>query len=220
MPTLIFDFDSTLVCCESLEEIAQEQLRDDAERAARYHDLTARGMAGNVSFHESLRDRLAIARPHRRNLADFASQLPRFWTAGMPALIQELTSAGHDIWIVSGAPVEVLFEGGAILGVPRERIRGVRLRWSMSGECEGIDPADAFSRSKVEGLAGLAETWQRPRVMIGDGATDRAVYESGLVDFFIPFTAHIRRPEVLVDGMPEAGSTERLRELIESYVWQ
>ncbi|MGI9625207.1 MAG: HAD-IB family phosphatase [Longimicrobiales bacterium] len=218
LATIIFDFDSTLVGCESLEEIARHQLKGDENRARQYQELTNAGMAGTMTFNESLRARLEIARPHRSALVRFGQQAPHPWTAGVPDLVGQLMSAGHEVWIVSGAPIEVLIAAGAQLGIPPERIRGVRLKWSATGEFEGVDPDDPFSHSKVLGVSGLEQSWPSPRIMVGDGATDRALYDHGLVNFFIPFTAHVRRPEVLGDGVPEANSVQRLEELIGSYL--
>lgn len=217
MATLIFDFDSTLVTCETLEELVAGQLEGDPSRADRYRAMTEAGMSGGWTFAESLAARLSIAAPGLADIEAFTARLEEVWTEGMPDLVRKLHRRGHEVWIVSGAPLEVVRAAGARLGVPRDRVRGVRLLWDPKGRFLSVDPGDPFARSKVEGLAGLAGAWERPRLMIGDGLTDRAVYDQGLVDHFIPFTAHVRREIILRGDIQEARSTSELETLIESH---
>jgi len=216
--TLAFDFDSTLVRCETLEELVAPQLESDPEAGESYRRMTEAGMAGGWTFHESLTARLTVAAPDRTDLDAFADRLDGLWTEGMPTLVRSLSDEGHEVWIVSGGPLEVLLAAGSRLGVPETRIRGVRLVWSSEGTFLSVDPDDPFSRSKVEGLAELTDVWPRPRIMIGDGQTDRAVFDAGLVDHFIAFTAHVRREVILRSGVPEARSAAELAAVIQSYL--
>ncbi len=217
MATLIFDFDSTLVRCETLEELVADQLRDDPSRSDRYRAMTEAGMSGGWTFAESLAARLAVAAPRLADIEAFTDRLEEVWTEGMPDLVFRLLERGHEVWIVSGAPFEVVRAAGVRLGVPQDRIRGVRLLWDDTGGFLSVDPEDSFARSKVEGLAELAAGWGPPSLMIGDGLTDRAVYDQGLVDHFIPFTAHVRREVILGGDIQEARSTAELEKLIESH---
>ena len=171
-------------------------------------------MAGAVTFRDSLEARLALAAPARDDLARFAGRLSEYWTPGAPELLEELSGQGHAVWIVSGAPVELLRDAARALAVPADQVRGVRLDWTESGAFRRITPDDPFSVSKTEGLRGQTEAWGRPRVMVGDGSTDRAVYDAGLVDHFIAFTEHARRPEVLGGDTMEADSMDRLRHIL------
>lgn len=54
---LIFDFDSTMVCLETLDELAKIVLAgapDAAERTAKIAAITERGMNGEIGFEQSL----------------------------------------------------------------------------------------------------------------------------------------------------------------------
>ena len=62
MATVIFDFDSTLIRVESLEEILRPQLEARPHLATAMEEITQRGMEGQISFRDSLEQRLAIAR--------------------------------------------------------------------------------------------------------------------------------------------------------------
>jgi len=120
-------------------------------------------------------------------------------------------------WIVSGGLREILLPTGARLGIPPERVQGVQLLWHDDGTFRGVNPADPFSTSKVDGLRALATAPERPAIGVGDGATDRALLEAGLTDGFIVFTRHERRAAVLVHGDPEASDFGAVQQLVETW---
>ncbi|NAW23635.1 phosphoglycerate dehydrogenase, partial [Salmonella sp. gx-f9] len=62
-PTLIFDFDSTLVDFETLEALADIALTGSADAdaiRAEIASLTDKAMAGTLDFGQALRQRLAL----------------------------------------------------------------------------------------------------------------------------------------------------------------
>lgn len=69
-PTLIFDFDSTLVRIETLEALADIALEghvDAASVRAEVAALTDRAMAGELDFGQALRARLSLLPLTRRD---------------------------------------------------------------------------------------------------------------------------------------------------------
>ena len=210
MGTAVFDFDSTLIPGESLEMALAEALADDPQAQARVEALTQAGMEGRLPFEESLRRRLALARPTRPALERLGQRLTREGTSGAKALVQALTAAGHAVWIVSGAFRDVLLPTARALGVPEEHVHGVRALWRSDGAFDDLDPADSFVRSKVEGVRALNPAWARPAVGIGDGMTDHALWAAGLVDAFVPYVEHTRRDAVMALGLPSAATMEEL----------
>jgi HAD superfamily phosphoserine phosphatase-like hydrolase len=204
--TVIFDFDSVLVPCESLVVVLarSEGLTDEA--FAEIEALTTAGMEGRIPFAESLERRLGLAQPSLGTLMAFAWRLADGPTEGAAALIAQLQGDGHAVWIVSGGFQEMLVEVGGRLGVPAEHIHGVRALWDDDGAFLGLDTQVAFCRSKVEGLEGLKATRSSPAVGVGDGATDLALREAGLVDHFVAYTEHARREPVVAAADAEARS--------------
>ena len=82
---VLFDFDSTLIDCESLDEILADLLVDRPAEAARVRAITDEGMEGRISYCESLRRRLAIAQPARGQVEAFGERAVRHVTPGPPA---------------------------------------------------------------------------------------------------------------------------------------
>jgi phosphoserine phosphatase len=213
--SVIFDFDSTLVPCETLEELCKQALRDDPAGRRELERITDAGMDGSMSFETSLRRRLAIARPGREAVLELGHSLGTRATAGAAALVTDLQAAGHEVWIVSGGFRDLLLAAGGALGIPAARIHGVGCRWAPDGSLEDLEADDGFVISKVEGLSRLAPVWPAPAVGVGDGATDLALREAGFVQHFVAYTEHARRPVVTAGADFEAATMGDLRAILE-----
>lgn len=211
--TVVLDFDSTLIICESLEEIIKKKNRNEKVFKA-IQEITKQGMEGKKSFLSSLQERLSLVSLAREDVLSFGQEVIQLITPGMEKLIQELTEKSIEVWIVSGALREVLLPVGKKLGVPKERLLGVDVLWSFEGKYRGIDDTVPLHRSKWEGVLNLALDWPSPRISIGDGATDYALYEHGCVDYFIAFTQNVRREVMIQKEVPEAKNLLELRHLL------
>lgn len=208
MPTVLFDFDSTLIDCESLDEMLARVLAGRADLEARVRAITVDGMEGRIGFRESVERRLALARPTRAQAEAFGREALGRLTPGMARLVRGLPA---DVWIVSGALLETMLPVAGELGIPAARVVGTEVRWSAAGELLAL----ARCGSKVDAVRGLCGSWPRPRISVGDGMTDYALLESGCVDHFLAFTLHVRRESVLATGVAAADCVERLQYLLE-----
>jgi phosphoserine phosphatase len=204
VPTVLFDFDSTLIDGESLDEMLAQLAPNRADEIA---SVTREGMDGKIPFRESLDRRLAFASLARPQVELFAKRAVSRLTPGMPEFIARLDA---QVWIVSGALREVLLPTAAHLNIPAERVIGARVRWDEQGRLDRV--ADRVE--KVELVRDLAPDWPRPCVAVGDGMSDYALLEAGCVDRFIAFTLHARRRSVVETGAPEARSVRELEYLL------
>ena len=211
MATVIFDFDSTLTSCESLEVILSKKNLTDA-MMQQIMETTNQGMSGTMPFLTSLQKRMHLAPLSRQDFIDFGVEAVKYLTPGIKDLIQDLKKQLIDVWIISGTAREALLPVGKELQIPQENILGVELIWSPSGDYQGIDTSKPMSHSKWEGAQSVAPQWTNPKIAVGDGITDYALYEHKLVDHFIAFTQHVRRQAVLDKGVLEAHSIEELRQ--------
>jgi len=133
--TVVFDFDSTLIDCESLDELLARVLAGQPERITEVAAITVAGMEGRLVFEESLGQRLTIARPTRADVEAFGREAIDRLTPGMEALISGLSA---EVWIVSGALRETVLPAAARLGVPDSRVLATGVAWSESGELERV----------------------------------------------------------------------------------
>ncbi|MDJ0522922.1 MAG: HAD-IB family phosphatase [Planctomycetota bacterium] len=210
MGSVIFDFDSTLVPTESLEDVLSRAQGLSPEDIDAIREITDAGMEGRLSFEDSLRMRLGIAAPTLEDVTAVAHELASNLTGGAEALVRALHDDGHQVWIVSGGLREILEAVGSVLGIPRHRIHGVTCRWSPEGTLDELDPDCGFSVSKVEGLRRLGPAFDRPAVGVGDGATDLALRSAGFVDRFVAYTEHAERAAVVAGADATAGNMTAL----------
>jgi phosphoserine phosphatase len=218
VPTVSLDFDSTIVSCESLEEILRPRLRGRPDLVREIRRVTDLGMAGRIPFAESLARRLAVAEPTRDDVRRFGAAAHRRLTRGMARLHADLRRRRVAVSWVSGALREAALPLARRLGVPARRVHGVRARWGRDGRFLGLSARDPFAVSKALGIRRIAAAWSRPRVGVGDGATDLELWRRGSVDRFVAFTEHARRDAVLVPGVAEAKDVEELRRLLEEWL--
>lgn len=190
MPTIIFDFDSTLVSIESLDEILS--LNVDAETAKQISAITDQGMNGELSFRDSLQQRLEIAKPTQQQIDDFAQTAIDSITPGIAELIQGLQK-DCKVYIVSGGIKRLLDKVAIHLGISTDNVHGASAHWDANGNFISLDNNNPFCTGKIDGVRILAKHWDSPTLCVGDGMTDYALFQANLVDHFIPFTQHQKR---------------------------
>jgi phosphoserine phosphatase len=208
-PTLIFDFDSTLIRGESLELILAAKLKDLPKEQTKIAEITRLGMEGKISFSKSLEKRLRIAAPSKVELEVFGKNAIFHASQNISGLL--LWARNHfDIWILSGGLYESLI--GFAENFSIQHVYAVKLLWTKDNQFLGINKRDAFSKSKVEGARVLAKNWQSPSIMVGDGFTDYQVFQEGLVDHFIAFTQNVRRDFINKYDINEAKNVSELKQ--------
>ncbi|MCA3699304.1 MAG: phosphoglycerate dehydrogenase [Brevundimonas sp.] len=212
-PTLIFDFDSTLVRIETLEALADIALAGHPEAdaiRAEVASLTERAMAGDVAFGEALRTRLKLlplTREHVLALAD------RILDEGTPSVRRNLRFFNENadrIIILSGGFREVIAPIAERLGVRPDRVLCNDLVYDDFGRVTGVDDANPLSRENGKPEVIKAQKLSGPVVMIGDGWTDAEVKLQGAADRFYAFTEIARRERVVEVADAEARSVDEL----------
>jgi len=215
-PTLVFDFDSTLVRIETLEALADIALagRPDAvELRAEVARLTDEAMAGHVAFGEALRrrlDLLPLTQDHVRTLAD------RILEEGTPSVRRNLRffqDNADQIVILSGGFREIIAPIAQRLGVAEDRVLCNDLVYDAEDRVVGVDDDNPLSHAdgKPKVLKALGLTG--PVVMIGDGWTDAEVKTAGAADRFYAFTEIVRREPVVAVADAEVPSIDELLHL-------
>lgn len=217
MPTIIFDFDSTLVSMETLDEILAANV--SSEQAQQIADITAQGMNGELTFAESIQQRLKIARPSLPQINIFAAKAIAAITPGMLELISELQKKA-SVWIVSGGFRELLVQVAAEFHIPENQVRGISAHWNSEGEFISLDESNPFCESKIAGVHQLAKQWESPTICVGDGMTDYALFEANFVDNFIAYTEHQKRSFVSDLNLNAVDNVEQLAEAINQILWR
>lgn len=197
MASILFDFDSTLIRCESLEIILAPRLQQQPALKMTLADICRQGMNGEIPFAESLQRRFALLTPTLSEITHFIQQGADMLTAGMASLIAQLQAAGHEVWIVSGGLETVILPFARLLNIPKSRVLAVAALWDQQGHFIEINNKNGMATHKIAGLSKLAASLEKPVYMVGDGATDYAVFEAGIAQYFVAYAEHAKHPALL-----------------------
>ncbi|MBN8553013.1 MAG: phosphoglycerate dehydrogenase [Caulobacterales bacterium] len=206
LPTLLIDFDSTLVGFETLEALAEVALAGHPDAESRRVDigrLTDEAMEGRLDFHEALTRRLALVEADRRQIQAVAERAVAALAPSVDRNLEALRRNAGRIWIVSAGFTEVIAPVAEAMGLDPSHILANDLVYDAQGRVVGVDTDNplAFEDGKLAAVQALSLSG--PVVMIGDGWGDWRVREAGLADRFWAFTEIVRRDRVVerADGV-------------------
>lgn len=164
---LVMDVDSTLIQDEVIDLIAEHAGCGDAVAA-----VTARAMAGELDFAESLQERVAALAGTPESALDAVRSSIRL-TPGARTLCRTLRSLGYRIALVSGGFEEIVGPLAESLGVHRFRANRLEV---IDGHLTGrVIPPIVDRPGKAAALREFAQEFGFPMsrtVAIGDGAND------------------------------------------------
>lgn len=188
---VIFDCDSTLSAVEGIDELARRAGVFDAVAP-----LTRLAMEGALPLEEVYRKRLELIRPDRAALAWLGAQYVERVVPDARATLAALTQSGKNVHIMSGGLRDAVVALGDYLGVAREQVHAVPVRFAPNGDYVGFAEEAPLARSH-----GKAEQCRRllngeRAALVGDGVTDLEAAEAGV--FVVGFGGVIRR-EALVE---------------------
>ncbi len=218
MRAVLFDFDSTVVTKESLDETIAYALATHPERdrvVREIEEITNLGMEGKLPFTQSVTKRLATISLACTDFEIVGKELKKHITTGMQDVFAELEQSGTRTYIVSGGFRESVAPTARALHVPEERVltnipvfdtHGTfvhplesSLLWTDSGKTAAIQVVRA--RDDIAYA-----------VLVGDGANDLAAYTAGAVDMFVGFGANVVREAVKSKAPMWASSSDELVE--------
>jgi len=218
MSSLVFDFDSTLVSVEGLDELFARSLADSADAAARiaaFGEITDLGMAGAISADESLARRLAVLDADRRMVDAVAAQIREQLSPSVLRHLGFFRERLPRVHVVSGGFEELIQPTLDRLGIPGSHLLAHRFRWDPADRVAGLDPETVMARGgKPAALREIGRS-TGPVWMVGDGATDMEVRDLGLADRFVAFTENRHRDPVVAGADHVARSMDELIALLE-----
>jgi len=203
--SVILDFDSCLCGVESLDTLFAQAIskeHDREERIRAFAEITNLGMDGQLSFSESLTQRLALLPDRPLPLAETIEIMrDALSPSGMNFLRRIRPDCVH---IVSSGFRELI--APALANNPRSRlhqdmpeipIHANSLRLAANGRMLGVAPDNPLL--EVGGKATLAARLKlpRPTLVIGDGRTDYEIVARGAADYFCAYTEFVRRERVI-----------------------
>ncbi|WP_254562983.1 phosphoglycerate dehydrogenase [Dyadobacter diqingensis] len=199
-PHIIIDFDSTFTKVEGLDELAAIALTGHPQRekiVQEIVDLTNKGMNGEMSFAEGLRQRIDLLKANRANIEELISLLRTKVSDSFLRNRQFLTENADYIFIVSSGFKEFIVPIVTELGLRADHVYANEFRFDEEGNIIGIDQDNVLSTDggKIKLLASLK--LEGDVYAIGDGYTDYQIKEAGFANRFYAFTENVERPKVV-----------------------
>ena len=196
----IIDFDSTFTKVEALDVLGEISLigrpdRDDVLNQIRV--ITDRGMAGEISFTESLELRLKLLQAHRDQLPALVETLMGKISDSFRRNQAFLTENAEHIFVVSNGFREFIVPIVTSLGIRPENVFANTFLFDETGRIVGFDRQNPLSANdgKTEVIRGL--NLDGEVYVIGDGYTDYEIKASGVASRFYAFTENVLRPGVV-----------------------
>ena len=196
----VIDFDSTFTQVEALDvlgEISLAEKKDREKRLANLKDLTDRGMGGNLSFRDSLRQRLDLLEARRHHLDPLIENLKKKISTSFMRNPDFFEENREDIYIISNGFKEFIVPIVRELGLKEENVYANTFEFDEEGRITGFDKDNVLSSNngKVEQLKSL--DLKGDVYVIGDGYTDYEIKAAGLANKFYAFTENVERENVL-----------------------
>lgn len=204
---IFFDCDSTLSTIEGIDELAR--LKGKFEEVKQ---MTDAAMEGEVHLQTIYDRRLALLAPTRAEIRDLERLYRENLAVDAVEVIQTLQAARKEIFIVSGGLSAAVRPFGEWLGIPRQNIKAVEVRynylsgqwwdyqqdqWGQRPDVEYLDPEKTpliESQGKADVVRELLKARRGRSMLVGDGMSDIAARPA--VDWVVGFGGVVIRQKV------------------------
>ena len=198
--SLIIDFDSTIIDLETLEFLASFSLQGNnqkhniIQKVSHYTDLA---MNGEITFQESLEIRLKLMKVHKKHINQTIKVLNDKIDTSFLNNIDFFKKYMDCTYIISGGFKSIIEPVLLSLVNLDWNIFANELKFNQEDYVVGVNQGNplAFSKGKVELIKDL--NLKNDIIVIGDGYTDYEIKKHGLAKYFLAYTAHAKRINVI-----------------------
>lgn len=176
--TFVFDFDSTVIALEALDEYFFFLMRLHPNQALqeRFAHITELGMTGQMPFSQSLRMRvdfiIATGQANRTTLAEFVKELHSSVTPSFSRNKEFFITNAAQIFIISGGFKEMIVPVAKKLGIREDHIFANEFLYDSQGYITDYDASLLTVRDEGKAEQLQALNLDGDIIVIGDGMTD------------------------------------------------
>jgi len=196
----IIDFDSTFIQTEALDELAALSLSgaDNQEQVTeQIKAITASGMAGDITFDQSLSQRLALLGANKKQVQKLTVFLQKKISPSIKQNKDFFKAQAENIFIISGGFKEIIWPIVKPFGLKAENIFANDFVYDSSDQVIGADKNNFLAQDKGK-IKQLAELRLPGKIyVLGDGYTDYEMKGLGVAHVFVAFVENIRRKKVV-----------------------
>jgi len=198
----IFDFDSTFTQVEALDVLADIALKgpDKSKKLALIANLTEKGMSGEISFSQSLSQRMEVLSGTKNDVDALIKRLKSKVSKSIEINRAFFKTYSQNILIVSSGFKDFIEPVVADYGIPANQVYANTFTWSKDGNITGFDTNNVLSKDGGKPALVRKLKLKSPTIVIGDGYTDFEIKKSGLADLFIAYTENVTRPSVIKEA--------------------
>ncbi len=196
----IIDFDSTFTKVEALDVLGEISLDGKPHRQEaldRIKEVTDLGMDGQLSFRESLEERIKLLDAHRDNLPVLVTRLTTQVSKSFKRNKEFLKTYAEQIFILSNGFKDFIIPIVGKYGIPAKNVFANDFEYNEGGKIIGFDRENILSSNggKPKQIAKL--NLKGEVFVLGDGYTDYEIKKAGLANKFYAFIENVRRENVL-----------------------
>lgn len=197
---IVIDFDSTFTKVEAFDLLAEISLNghpEAEERKKKIRDITNLGMNGELSFRESLEQRVELLAPNKSHLLQLAEKLKSQVSESFKRNRDFFKKYADNIYVISNGFHMFIDPVVTEFGIKQENILANRFHFDEQGKVIGFDKDNPLSANngKVEQLKRL--NLPGDVYVIGDGYTDYEIKHAGLANKFFAFTENVERENIM-----------------------
>lgn len=195
----VFDFDSTFIMSEGLEELVKISLNknpDKEKKLKEFEKITNDGMNGKLPIASSLELRLKLLNSNKVDLEKLISVLNRKVSPSIKRNKKFFQNNSNRIFILSAGFKEFVAPVVENFGIPAQNVFANNFTFDELGNITGLEKKNLLSQNggKIKQLKKLK--LKGDVYVIGDGYTDLELKKSGLAHKFYAFTENILRENV------------------------
>ena len=196
----VIDFDSTFTQVEALDVLGEISLKANDEKDSILEEvraITDKCMEGELSFRQSLNQRLRLLEAKKDHLEDLIARLRQKVSKSFKRNKEFFSEHSDQIYIISNGFIDFIVPIVTEYGVKKENVFANSFEFDEQGNIIGFDTSNELSsdNGKVEVIKKLNLAGQV--YVIGDGYNDYEIKAGGLANMFYAFTENIERRPVL-----------------------
>lgn len=196
----VFDFDSTLTQVEALDVLAEISLDGNPEKDAvvkKIQEITDLGIDGDISFTDSLSQRIALLKANKSHLVKLIDRLSGQISKSVAENRNFFDKYKDDIYVISCGFKEFIIPIVAEYNIDADRVYANTFRYDENGTIIGFDEDNPLAKhnGKIDCLKGMDLKGEIQ--VIGDGYSDYQMRKAGIADKFFAYTENVARKKVL-----------------------
>ncbi|POR24010.1 3-phosphoglycerate dehydrogenase [Flavobacterium columnare] len=198
--TFIFDFDSTFIQVEALDElsvIVHGKTNAAQKILSAIQEITNLGMEGKITLKESLFKRIQLLQAHRDHLEELIKELKGKISTSVIRNKNFFKLHKEEVYIISNGFKEIIVPIVQEFGIKPQNVLANTFEFDHQGNIVGFDQKDELCENKGKALKIQSLNFEGEVIMIGDGYTDYETLQYGVVSKFYAFTENVRRQVVL-----------------------